>query len=45
MTTHQWIDNIAQGLILSAGYAYLLAMLSNYLEFGRPYWGEENENV
>ena len=39
MTTHQWIDQIAQGIILSGGYAYLLAMLANYLETGSPYWG------
>tara|TARA_Y100000992_G_C21194183_1_gene457092 strand:- start:829 stop:990 length:162 start_codon:yes stop_codon:yes gene_type:complete len=39
MTTHQWIDQIAQGVILSGGYAYLLAMLANYLETGSPYWG------
>ena len=39
MTTHQWIDQIAQGVILSGGYAYLLAMLVNYLETGSPYWG------
>ena len=45
MTTHQWIDNITQGVILSGGYAYLLAMLSNYLESGSPYWGEEKKDV
>jgi len=41
MTTHQWIDQIAQGVILSGGYAYLLAMLANYLETGSPYWNEK----
>ena len=40
MTTHEWIDSIAQGVILSAGYAYLLSMLSNYLETGSPYWNK-----
>jgi len=44
MTTHQWIDQIAQGVILSGGYAYLLAMLANYLETGNPYWGLEEDD-
>jgi len=39
VTTHQWMDQIAKGVILSGGYAYLLAMLANYLETGSPYWG------
>ena len=43
MTMHQWIDQIAKGVILSVSYAYLLAMLSNYLETGSPYWGLEED--
>jgi len=41
MTTHQWLDQIAQGVITSGGYAYLMAMLVNYVETGSPYLGSE----
>jgi len=46
MTTHKLIDEIAKGVILSGGYAFLLSMMSNYLETGSPYPHlEEDDDV